>query len=239
MAPGMDFPVCGFPLAYGIALSMIKSRPIVLILAIAIGATPALADKIRHPTAVFAGLDKITGRIIAFDVAGDETVQFGSLQVTPRACFTRPATEAPQTTGFVEIEEVVTSGDNKKIFSGWMFAASPGLHGVEHAVYDVWLTDCKGGATIIRETAALPEENVLSNPARPTDPGSAPRPRLPAAQQARPNPGALPSTGALPRPTALAPPPVVAAQPRRAPSQSFFPTAAQPGESVRDRQRFD
>jgi hypothetical protein len=27
-----------------------------------------------------------------------------------------------------------------------MFAASPGLHAVEHAVYDVWLVDCKGGA---------------------------------------------------------------------------------------------
>ena len=125
--------------------------------AAAVAATPAFADKIRHPMAVFSGLDKITGRIIAFDVAADETVQFGSLQVTPRACFTRPATEAPQTNGFVEIEEVVTNGDNKRIFSGWMFAASPGLHGVEHAVYDVWLTDCKGGSTVIRETAALPQ----------------------------------------------------------------------------------
>jgi hypothetical protein len=25
-----------------------------------------------------------------------------------------------------------------------MFAASPGLHGVEHPIYDIWLTDCKG-----------------------------------------------------------------------------------------------
>ncbi len=38
----------------------------------------------------------------------------------------------------------------KRIFSGWMFAASPGLHGVEHPVYDVWLVDCKGG----KETVA-------------------------------------------------------------------------------------
>ena len=37
----------------------------------------------------------------------------------------------------------------KRIFSGWMFAASPGLHGVEHPVYDVWLTDCKGGTEMI------------------------------------------------------------------------------------------
>ena len=36
-------------------------------------ASPALADKIKHPTAVFSGLDKITGRIISFEVAIDET----------------------------------------------------------------------------------------------------------------------------------------------------------------------
>ncbi|PWB82157.1 MAG: DUF2155 domain-containing protein [Methylocystaceae bacterium] len=107
---------------------------------------PALADAIRHPTAIFAGLDKTTGRIINFEVAIDETVQFGSLQVTPRVCNTRPQTEAPQTTSFVEVDEQDgAKNDAKRIFSGWMFAASPGLHGVEHPVYDVWLTDCKGG----------------------------------------------------------------------------------------------
>ncbi len=38
----------------------------------------ARADTIRNPVATFAGLDKITGRIISFEVAVDETVQFGT-----------------------------------------------------------------------------------------------------------------------------------------------------------------
>ena len=59
-----------------------------------LGSLPAHADKIANPVAVFAGLDKITGRIISFDVYIDETVQFGALQVTPRVCYTRPPTEA-------------------------------------------------------------------------------------------------------------------------------------------------
>jgi hypothetical protein len=67
-------------------------------------ACPARADKIRHPIAVFSGLDKITGRTIAFQAATGETVQFGTLQITERACYTRPATEAPQTTTFVEVD---------------------------------------------------------------------------------------------------------------------------------------
>ena len=36
-------------------------------------------------------------------------------------------------------------GEVRRILTGWMFATSPGLHAVEHPVYDVWLTDCKGG----------------------------------------------------------------------------------------------
>ena len=54
-------------------------------------------QRIANPTAVFSGLDKITGRITSFDVAINETVQFGALQVTPRVCYSRPPTETPQT----------------------------------------------------------------------------------------------------------------------------------------------
>ena len=56
----------------------------------------APAQRIKNPVAEFAGLDKITGRIITFDVYIDETVQFGALQVTPRVCYSRPETEEPQ-----------------------------------------------------------------------------------------------------------------------------------------------
>jgi hypothetical protein len=112
------------------------------------------AVKIPNPTAVFAGLDKITGRITTFDVGVNETVQFGALQVKPRVCYTRPATESTATDGFVEVAEVTLQGDVKRIFSGWMFAASPGLHAVEHPIYDVWLTGCKGGSTVVGDTSA-------------------------------------------------------------------------------------
>lgn len=110
-------------------------------------------QRINNPTAVFSGLDKITGRIISFDVAIDETVQFGALQVTPRVCYTRPPTETPQTTTFVEVDEVTLTGEVRRIYGGWMFAASPGLSGVEHAVYDVWLTDCKQTAPVVQGQA--------------------------------------------------------------------------------------
>ena len=67
----------------------------VLLAGAALAATPAHADKYKRPTAVFAGLDKITGRIISFEVAIDETVQFGSLQITPRVCYDPAADRGP------------------------------------------------------------------------------------------------------------------------------------------------
>jgi hypothetical protein len=130
-------------------------RPLLAGAAVLLLCGAAAADSIRHPSAIFAGLDKTTGRIINFEVAIDETVQFGSLQVTPRVCNTRPQTEAPQTTGFVEVDDQEgNKNEAKRIFSGWMFAASPGLHGVEHPVYDVWLTDCKGGKETVAQAPA-------------------------------------------------------------------------------------
>ena len=104
---------------------------------------PDDGTKLSLPIATFSGLDKITGRIISFDVAINETVQFGALQVTPRVCYARPQTVAPLTTGFVEVDEITLDNKIRRIFTGWMFADSPGLHAVEHAVYDIWLTECK------------------------------------------------------------------------------------------------
>jgi hypothetical protein len=132
-------------------------------------------QRIANPTAVFAGLDKISGRIFSFDVKINETVQFGALQVTPRVCYSRPPTETPNTDSFVEVDEVTLKGEIKRIFTGWMFAASPGLHGVEHPIYDVWLTDCKGAeppavaeATPQEAKPAAPKPRPARAPRRPT-----------------------------------------------------------------------
>ena len=126
--------------------------------------TEVPTQKIDNERAVFSGLDKITGRIISFDAALGETVQFGALRVTTRACYTRPPTEPTNTDAFVEVDEVTLQGEVKRIFTGWMFASSPGLHAVEHPIYDVWLTDC-----------ASPVATKVAEPATPPAPEIAPR----------------------------------------------------------------
>lgn len=114
-----------------------------LALPVAIGAVPAYAQAISNPVAVFTGLDKITGRITTFDVYIDETVQFGSLQLTPRVCYSRPTTEAQSVSAFVQVDEVSLQATMERVFSGWMFADSPALNAIDNAVYDFWLIDCR------------------------------------------------------------------------------------------------
>jgi hypothetical protein len=132
----------------------------------AVGAfTSSLAmasERLDNRVAVFSALDKVTATIKTLEIPINETVQFGALKVTPRVCYSRPPTEQPKTTTFVEVDEVQLDGNQKRIFSGWMFAESPGLNALEHPVFDLWLTDC-------------------TNPAR-----TAASPRAPAAGQAAP-----------------------------------------------------
>lgn len=106
----------------------------------------AEARKISNPVAVFSALDKITAKITTIETPVNVPVRFGALEVTARVCYTRPVTEKPKTTAFVEVDAHQLNGDIKRIFSGWMFAASPGLNSVEHPVYDVWLKTCKASA---------------------------------------------------------------------------------------------
>jgi len=161
------------------------------------------AAKIVNKKASFSGLDKITGRIINFDEDIGETVQFGALRVKTDACYTRPATEAANTDAFVEVDEITLQGEVKRIFSGWMYAASPGLHGVEHPIYDIWLTDCKGPEQTIVSAAPEPPKPVAA-PAQPTAPKkmpapkqAAPRPSPPQQVQQQPPPPPPPQPGGL------------------------------------------
>jgi hypothetical protein len=130
---------------------------------VALSAVPAQAQRVENAVAVFAALDKVTAKISRLEVPLNETRNFGALRVTPRVCYTREPTEPPKTTTFVEVDETQLDGKEKRIFTGWMFADSPGLNAVEHPVFDVWLTDC-----------AQPRASAQRRPPPGATPGAAP-----------------------------------------------------------------
>jgi hypothetical protein len=121
--------------------------PVATMLAGLIIAPPAAeAQRIETQTAVFAALDKVTARIRRLEAPLGQKEEFGALRITARACYSRPPTETPKTSTFVEIDEVMRDGNVKRIFSGWMFAESPGLNALQHPVFDLWLTECASPA---------------------------------------------------------------------------------------------
>lgn len=137
---------------------------------------PARAERIDNQVAVFAALDKVTARISKLEVPLGTTVTFGALKVTPHACYSRPPTEQPKTTTFVDVDEVQLDGKERRIFTGWMFAESPGLNAVEHPVFDVWLTDCqKPARATAQKGAPAPQAGA---PAPPEEPPYEPRRRV-------------------------------------------------------------
>src|SRR4051812_898044 len=140
-------------------------------------ATPAVAQRIENSVAVFAALDKVTAKISRLEVPLNQTATFGALKVTPRACYSRAPTEPPKTTTFVEVEETQLDGKEKRIFSGWMFADSPGLNAVEHPVFDVWLTDCSQPRVAAQRPPQPGAPPGAAPPAAAPDPNDPDRPR--------------------------------------------------------------
>ena len=131
-------------------------------------AMPAYAqqtDWIDGNRLVLQTLDKVTARIQTVDAVIGEPVRFGTLEITPHYCAFRPPELPPDHSAFLEIKDIAlnagrsesqkdTSQNSIKdiasdslnpfqtVFSGWMFASSPALSGLEHAVYDVTLLNC-------------------------------------------------------------------------------------------------
>jgi hypothetical protein len=122
------------------------------------GHAPAHAQRIENGTAVFAALDKVTAAVQKVTAKLNDTEPFRTLRITPRICYTRAPTEPPRTSTFVEIDEIMFDGKEKRIFTGWMFAESPGLNPLLHPVFDVWLTGCAQpqGAPVAKGPQAPP-----------------------------------------------------------------------------------
>ncbi|AWK87951.1 DUF2155 domain-containing protein [Azospirillum thermophilum] len=110
------------------------------------GLSPAFAatpdEMINRPAAKLQGLDKITARTSTFTIKVGETRALGSLRITLRACRENPPIEPPESAAFLEVVEIKPGEQAEPVFSGWMFASSPALSAMEHAIYDVWVLGC-------------------------------------------------------------------------------------------------
>jgi len=139
-------------------------------------AAPAAPVPAGPMTLLLRGLDKITGRPTDITAPIGKQVTFATLTITVRYCYSTPPSEPPETSAFVQIEDRRPDQPVRKVFSGWMYASSPGLNGMEHPLYDVWVITCRGGAS-------APVAVAASGPAKVAAPDSSDKektPELPA-----------------------------------------------------------
>src|ERR1700722_9980018 len=109
---------------------------------------------------VLRGLDKITGRPSNVFAPVGVAVQFATLTITAKYCYSTPPSEPPETTAFVDIVDHRPDQAVRHVFSGWMLASSPSLNGLQHPLYDVWVISCKTNergqvAPVVASTATV------------------------------------------------------------------------------------
>ena len=109
------------------------------------------AMEIPTDSAVLRWLDKVTGRVNTLETWVGETIRIGTLSINVQTCMTRPPEETPESGAFIKIWETKPGENTLELFSGWMFASSPALSAMDHAVYDVWVLDCKNRRRSILE----------------------------------------------------------------------------------------
>ena len=149
------------------------SKPSAAVAAARDVASPAAPAPLTGPmTLTLRGLDKITGRPTDITAPIGKPVTFATLTITVRSCYSTPPSEPPETSAFVQIEDRRPDQPVRKVFSGWMYASSPGLNGMEHPLYDVWVITCRGGASAPTAVAA-------SGPAKVASPDSSDKEKMP------------------------------------------------------------
>ncbi len=91
---------------------------------------------------ILRGLDKITGRASNILAPIGVPVKYATMIITARYCYSTPASEPPETTAFLRIDDHRPDQTERNVFSGWMLASSPSLNGLQHPIYDVWVITC-------------------------------------------------------------------------------------------------
>ncbi|MFZ1414636.1 MAG: DUF2155 domain-containing protein [Defluviicoccus sp.] len=107
-----------------------------------------------YPVAVLRVLDKITARVSILNAPLHQVMQFGTLEIVARACDERPPEEIPESAAFLEIWEVRQGKSVQSVFTGWMFASTPGLSALEHPIYDLWVLDCVSSSEIAADSSS-------------------------------------------------------------------------------------
>ena len=157
-------------------------------------APAAPVRRTRYDVAVIEALDKVTAENLRFEAPVGRPVRYKSLVFTVKACERSAPEEAVEDSiAYLTIDSQPRPEAGKpplaprQAFKGWMYASSPGLHGLEHPVYDAWLITCRAAAPLNPGAAAAPAPVRAPAPAAVRAPTPTPA-RVPAPSAPTPTP---------------------------------------------------
>lgn len=113
----------------------------------------SVLKRARRDVAVLQALDKVTAETVRFEVPVGQPVRYKTLVFTVKAC-EQAADDEPleDSIAYMTVDSQPRPVAGKptpaprQVFKGWMYASSPGLHPLQHAVYDAWLITCRAAA---------------------------------------------------------------------------------------------
>lgn len=112
-------------------------------------APPPPPKRTLYNAAIIQAVDKVTAETLRFEVQVRQPVRYKGLIFTLHTCEASPAGTLPSAFAHLEIDSQPQPlpgrppNPAKQVFKGWMIADAPGLHPLEHPVYDAWLIACK------------------------------------------------------------------------------------------------
>jgi hypothetical protein len=110
---------------------------------------PAPVKRTLYNAAIMQAVDKVTAETLRFEVQVRQPVRYKGLIFTLHTCEASPPGTLPAAFAHLEIDSQPQPlpgrppNPTKQVFKGWMMADAPGLHPLEHPVYDAWLIACK------------------------------------------------------------------------------------------------
>lgn len=112
----------------------------------------------EYPRIRLQSLDKATARTMTFDAKVGNTLKFGPLYIRVKTCKKSSPVDEPESAAFLQVWEVDSKESAEWVFSGWMFASSPGLSPMDHPIYDVWVLECLGPKEVKPENIPVVED---------------------------------------------------------------------------------
>lgn len=93
-------------------------------------------------SAELQGLDKVTARTQRFYAPVGKSTRFGTLEITVSDCLVNVPEAPPESVAHLTIIDHKPGQTEEKLFAGWMFASTPSLSALDHAVYDLRVLSC-------------------------------------------------------------------------------------------------